>query len=329
MFRLTSKIALAATVASSMTLAYQHCSPTATQQGSIPSRLIARALVSHNQAASSKAAPLSPQDELKRQVGYKAVDDYIRSDMIVGLGTGSTAYYAVERLGEKLAKGQLKNIKAIPTSEATKRQAESLKIPLISLSDLVTVEKKGGGGDRGGANGGGAPIDVAIDGADDVDCSLSLVKGGGGALLREKMVENVAKKLIIIVDESKLSHQLGKKFPLPVEIIPFAYEYTIHLIESLPSLQGSGVKGILRYGNVSNNKKDGENIAITDNGNYIVDLHFSQNLPQETIQQVGKELTNIVGVVEHGLFVHMADTVIIAGKTGIKIAGKDGEKPWW
>ena len=119
------------------------------------------------------------QAELKKQVGYKAVDDYVKSGMVVGLGTGSTAYYAVERVGELLKSGELKDILAIPTSVRTKEQAESLGIPLVTLDTH-------------------SRLDVAIDGADEVDPNLNLVKGGGGALLREKMVEIMADKFIVI-----------------------------------------------------------------------------------------------------------------------------------
>ena len=119
------------------------------------------------------------QDELKKLVGYKAVDDYVTSGMVIGLGTGSTAYFAVERVGQKLKSGELKDILAIPTSIRTKEQAESLGIPLVTLD---THSK----------------LDVAIDGADEVDPDLNLVKGGGGALLREKMVEIMADKFICI-----------------------------------------------------------------------------------------------------------------------------------
>jgi ribose 5-phosphate isomerase A len=119
---------------------------------------------------------------------YKAVDDHVKSGMLVGLGTGSTAYFAVERVGQKLKSGELKDVRCIPTSVRTKEQAESLKIPLITLNELSK----------------GQMLDVAIDGADAVDPDMSLVKGGGGALLREKMVEIMSKKFICIVDESKL-----------------------------------------------------------------------------------------------------------------------------
>lgn len=121
----------------------------------------------------------SSQDELKKQVGYKAVDDYVKSGMVVGLGTGSTAYFAVERVGQLLKSGDLKDIICIPTSVRTKEQAESLDIPLVTLD---THSK----------------LDVAIDGADEIDPGLNMVKGGGGALLREKMVEIVSDKFIVI-----------------------------------------------------------------------------------------------------------------------------------
>merc|ERR1712087_686876 len=159
------------------------------------------------------------QDELKKLVGYKAVDDYVTSGMVAGLGTGSTAAFAVERVGQKLASGELKDIIAVPTSIRTKEQAESLGIPLVTLDTH-------------------SDLDVAIDGADEVDPDLNLVKGGGGALLREKMVEVCADKFIVIVDESKVCDGLGPGFPLPVEITPFCHEHTIRTITGLPTCEG-------------------------------------------------------------------------------------------
>ena len=146
--------------------------------------LCARRISSPSSTARFAGAAVS-QDELKKQVGYKSVDDYVQSGMVVGLGTGSTAAFAVERLGQKLKAGELKDIVAIPTSIRTKEQAESLGIPLVTL-DTHSV------------------LDVAIDGADEVDPKLNLVKGRGGALLREKMVEVCAKTFIVIVDDSKM-----------------------------------------------------------------------------------------------------------------------------
>lgn len=248
------------------------------------------------------------QDELKKMVGYKAVDDYVRSGMVVGLGTGSTAYFAVERVGQKLKSGELKDLICIPTSERTREQALSLGIPLVTLNEIKTSR-----------------LDVSIDGADDVDPDLCLVKGGGGALLREKMVEVVSEKFICIVDESKLSKALGPAFPLPVEITPFCHEHTLRLIQNLPSVKGC--KAVLRLGSISNNKKDGDNIAVTDNGNYIVDLFF--DAPIKNAAAAAAELKATVGVVEHGIFAGMTTAVIVAGKSGIRVAGQGGEKPWW
>jgi len=241
-------------------------------------------------------ATATPQGELKRQVGYKAVDDYVKSGMVVGLGTGSTAYYAVERVGRLLESGDLKDIVAIPTSVRTKQQAEELGIPLVTLD---THSK----------------LDVAIDGADEVDPELNLTKGGGGALFREKIVEICADKFIVIVDESKLCDGLGPGFPIPVEIVPFCHEHTMRVIGDLPSCKSC--KPVLRMGSASNNSNDGDEIAVTDNGNYVVDLHFEKPIKDPTT--MAAELKNVVGVVEHGLFCGMSTAVIIAGSDGISV----------
>lgn len=253
------------------------------------------AFVSRRSTALQMSSAVS-QDELKKLVGYKAVDDYVKSGMVVGLGTGSTAYYAVERVGEKLKSGELKDILAIPTSIRTKEQAESLGIPLVTLD---THSK----------------LDVAIDGADEVDDDLNLTKGGGGALFREKIVEIVSDKFIVIVDESKICKGLGPGFPIPVEIVPFCHEHTMRVIAALPSCKGC--KPVLRMGSASTNKPDGDEIAVTDNGNYIVDLHFKD--PIKDPGTMAKELKEVVGVVEHGLFCGMASAVIIAGSDGISV----------
>lgn len=236
------------------------------------------------------------QDELKKMVGYKAVDDYVKSGMKVGLGTGSTAAFAVERLGMLLKSGELTDIIAVPTSVRTKEQAEELGIPLCTLDEE-------------------SELDVAIDGADDVDDDLNLVKGGGGALLREKMVEVQAKKFIVIVDESKIGKGLGPAFPIPVEITPFCHGHTLRKVGALPSLQGC--KPVLRLGSSSNNQVDGTEPAVTDNGNYIIDLHFDTAIKDPVV--AGNELKKCVGVVDHGLFCGMTTAVIIAGKEGITV----------
>lgn len=239
-------------------------------------------------------------------MGYKAVDDYVKSGMVVGLGTGSTAYYATERVGIKLKSGELTNIVGIPTSERTKQQALDLGIPL----DVLDNQPR---------------LDVAIDGADSVDSTLCLIKGGGGTLLRDKIVECFTKQFICIVDESKLVKGLGPAFPLPVEITPFCHEHTIRFLEQLPSIKGC--RAVLRRGSVSNNLPDGPEIAITDNGNYLVDLFFNQPIADAAI--TAAELKATVGVVDHGIFAGVASTVIVAGKNGVRVAGQGGEKPWW
>jgi ribose 5-phosphate isomerase A len=249
-------------------------------------------------AALRMAEAAVSQEELKKQVGYKAVDDYVKSGMVVGLGTGSTAYYAVERVGQKLKSGELKDILAIPTSIRTKEQAEELGIPLVTLD---THSK----------------LDVSIDGADEVDDDLNLTKGGGGALFREKIVEIASEKFIVIVDESKICKGLGPGFPIPVEIVPFCHEHTMRVIGDLPSCNNGKCKPILRLGSCANNKVDGDEIAVTDNGNYIVDLHFTK--PIKDPKTMAKELKGTVGVVEHGLFCGMATAVIIAGSDGISV----------
>ena len=247
------------------------------------------------------AAVPTSQDELKKLVGYKAVDDYVRSGMVIGLGTGSTAAFAVERVGELLKTGELTDIVAIPTSVRTKEQAEACGIPLTTLG---TPESRF------------SDLDVAIDGADEVDPQLNLIKGGGGALLREKMVESCAKKFIVIVDESKLCDGLGPGFPLPVEITPFCWEHTMRTVAQLPSLKGCEAK--LRLGSVATGSTvDGDEPAVTDNGNYIVDLFFTD--PIADAPRAAEELKDTVGVVDHGLFCGLTTAVIIAGSDGISV----------
>ena len=242
-------------------------------------------------------ATLSAADALKREVGYRAVDVHVRSGMAVGLGTGSTAYFAVERLGQKLASGELKDIIAVPTSVRTKEQAESLGIPLTTLDEQPT-------------------LDVAIDGADALDRALNLVKGGGGAMHREKMVAMRAAKFICIVDESKLSFGgLGPSFPLPVEITPFCAKCTMRTIASLPALAGCEPR--LRLGSAANNKVDGDQPAVTDNGNYVVDLFFTQPIADPV--EAARQLKDVVGVVDHGLFCSMAAEAIVAGPAGVYV----------
>ncbi|PPR95347.1 hypothetical protein GOBAR_AA25324 [Gossypium barbadense] len=237
-------------------------------------------------AASMEALSLSPpmsppviltQDELKKIAAYKAVE-FVESGMVLGLGTGSTAKHAVDRIGELLRQGKLSNIVGIPTSKKTQEQAVSL----------------------------------AIDGADEVDPHLNLVKGRGGSLLREKMVEGACKKFVCIVDESKLvKHLGGSGLALPVEIVPFCWKFTANKLQKL--FQGSDCVAKLR--------NDGEGKPfVTDNGNYIVDLYLKKEMGD--LQVASDAILRIAGVVEHGMFLDMATTVIVAGELGITIKDK-------
>ena len=163
-------------------------------------------------------------------------------------------------------------------------------------------------------------IDVSIDGADSVDPDLNLIKGGGGALLREKQVEIVSDKFIVIVDESKLCDALGPHFAIPVEVTPFCYEHTRRLIEGLPSMKGC--KAVLRTGSSTTNVNDPADTepAVSDNGNYLIDCVFTEPLKDPV--KAADELINIVGVVEHGIFQDMTTACIVAASEGIKVLEK-------
>ncbi|MBT2663589.1 ribose-5-phosphate isomerase RpiA [Bacillus sp. ISL-45] len=206
----------------------------------------------------------------KQMVGEKAVE-YIKDGMVVGLGTGSTAYYTIKKLGELVRNGL--KIKGIPTSEQTAALAVEHGIQLVDFKDVEG-------------------IDVAIDGADEFDADLNLIKGGGGALLREKIIANAASAFIVIADSSKGANKLGT-FPLPVEIVKFGAEMTSKKIAEI------GCKPKLRL--------KGNQPIITDNGNYILDCDFKQI---ESPEELERKLNMIPGVVENGLFVNLAKKLI-------------------
>ncbi|WP_025719589.1 ribose-5-phosphate isomerase RpiA [Paenibacillus sp. 1-18] len=213
---------------------------------------------------------------LKQKAAEKAVEA-IQDGMKVGLGTGSTAYWAIQKIGERVAQGL--HIQAVATSQASEDLARELGIPIIPFDQI-------------------GRLDVTIDGADEVNEHLVLVKGGGGALLREKIVESNSDRLIIIVDESKDVKVLGT-FPLPVEVVPFASEWT------LEALRQTGCQAEWRI-------QDGERF-LTDNGNYIADCRYGTI---ENPQELEIRLNQIPGVVDNGLFINMADQVIIARANG-------------
>ena len=218
------------------------------------------------------------EQEMKKQAAEKAVQ-YIEKGMTVGLGTGSTVEFAVKKLGELVKNGL--DIKGIPTSLKTKRLATELKIPLIELDDRTE-------------------IDITIDGADEVDSNLNLIKGGGGALTREKIIAYHSKKVIIIVDETKIVKGLGCDSFLPVEVTKFGWLATKKALEEL------GCTGELR--------KIMDEAFITDNQNYIIDCDFGKITEPEALE---KEINNIPGVLENGLFIGLADEVIVGSKQGI------------
>lgn len=221
---------------------------------------------------------------LKQQAADQAVAQ-LRSGMAVGLGTGSTACYAVESIGRRLREGTLRDIVGIPTSERTAEQARGEGIPLTTFEAHPV-------------------LDVTIDGADEVSPELNLVKGLGGALLREKIVASASRRLVIIVDETKLVKKLGTKAPLPVEVVPFGWEGLPGKIKKL------GAEPVLRK------NKDGE-IFVTDGKHYILDCRWPDGIGDA--EKTGRELKQIVGVVETGLFINMASEVIVAGSGGIKV----------
>ncbi|MDG1486821.1 MAG: ribose-5-phosphate isomerase RpiA [SAR324 cluster bacterium] len=218
----------------------------------------------------------------EKQRAAEAAVEYVKDGMIVGLGTGSTTEYAVKKLGERVRDGLA--IRGIPTSDVTKVQAEEEGIPLIDFSETMY-------------------IDLTIDGADEIDVNLNMIKGGGAALLREKIVASASKEEIIIVSHEKFVKQLGS-FPLPVEVIPFGWQIIFNQLETL------GGSPDLRL-------KQGQPLR-TDQGNYIIDCRFRQIIDAAQLEQ---RLNMIPGVVENGLFTGLCTRMIMA--EGEKIVVKE------
>ncbi len=219
---------------------------------------------------------------LKQKAADLAVK-YVQPGMIVGLGSGSTATLAVRRIGERLRAGLLLDILGIPCSNQTKQEALQAGIPLTTLEEHPV-------------------IDLTIDGADEVDPVLNLIKGGGGALLQEKIVAQATRREIIIVDESKVSPVLGTHWPVPVEVIPFGWGSQAAFLRSL------GAQVTLRM------NKDGS-IYKTDQGNLILDCHFG---PIADTEALAGRMKTRTGVVEHGLFLGLTSEVIVAGQSGFR-----------
>lgn len=225
-------------------------------------------------------------DALKRQAAARALEQ-VRDGMKLGLGTGSTARHFVDLLGEKVAAGM--KVIGVPTSEATRLQALACGVPLTTLDEVDH-------------------LDLTVDGADEVDPALDLIKGGGGALLREKIVAAASDRMIVIADKSKWVDVLGR-FPLPVEVIPFGLKATQAAMAK--AFAQSGVSGQMGL----RNGKDGH-VFVTDGGHWIIDAHLGRIADAPRLAGL---LSLIPGVVEHGLFIGLATTVILAGAQGIRV----------
>lgn len=221
---------------------------------------------------------LSPQDAAKKAAA-EAACAYVEDNTVVGLGTGSTADFAVKHLGERVKQGL--RIRGVPTSVRTEKLAREVGIPLLELKDVEEIS-------------------VTIDGADEVDPKLDLIKGLGGALLREKIVASLTKRQIIVVDPGKLVEKLGTKSPLPVEVIPFGAEVIARRVKKL------GHEPKLRV-------KDGKTF-VTDNGNVILDVHFAHGIADA--RRLEADLHAMPGVVETGLFLGMTWRVIVGEVDG-------------
>jgi ribose 5-phosphate isomerase A len=228
-------------------------------------------------------------EALKRQAAARALEQ-VADGMKLGLGTGSTAKHFVDLLGEKVRAGM--KVIGVPTSEATRAQAVQCGIALTTLDEV----------DR---------LDLTVDGADEVDPAFNLIKGGGGALLREKIVAAASDRMIVIADETKWVDALGR-YPLPVEVIPFGLGATRRAMERAFAEAGvSGQMGV-RKG------KDGH-VFVTDGGHWIVDAHLGRIADPPRLARL---LNVIPGVVEHGLFIGLASTVILAGAQGIRVINR-------
>lgn len=226
---------------------------------------------------------------LKREAAREALTR-VRSGMRLGLGTGSTVSHFLDLLGEALAAGTLTDIVGVPTSLRTADHAGRLGIRLGALHELQ-------------------PLDLAVDGADEVDPVLNLVKGLGGALLREKMVVQAARRFVVIADDTKVVERLGTRSPLPVEVVPFGWE------SHLAPLREMGSEPVLRV-------EDGGVPVKTDNGNYILDLHFPEGIQDPAALEA--ELGRRAGVVDTGLFLGMAAEAVLAGESGVRVLRAPG-----
>ncbi|KAG6524395.1 probable ribose-5-phosphate isomerase 1 [Zingiber officinale] len=256
------------------------------------------------------AAAGQSQDDLKRIAALPAVE-LVRSGMVLGLGTGSTAAHALDRIGDLLRGGNLRDIVGIPTFEWATARAAAAGIPLTDLAAHPVV-------------------DLSIDGADEVDPALNLVKGRGGSLLREKMVEGASRRFVVIVDGSKLVPRLGGSgLAIPVEVIPFGWALTLRRLQNLfNGTPGFNLK--LRTASINakasafTEKESEIEPFVMDNKNYIVDLFFEDGIHGD-LQAISDDLLRITGVVEHRMFLGLATSVIVARKDGVVLMDKEAK----
>jgi len=221
-------------------------------------------------------------EEAKRRAAEEAVK-LVEDGMVVGLGTGSTAAYFIEALGRRVKEGL--RVKGVPTSFQAYLKALEVGVPTVRLEEVTT-------------------IDLAVDGADEVDLALNLLKGMGAALAREKVVDSMALQLVVVVDETKVVRRLGEKKPVPVEVLPFAYSYVAKKLREL-----GGEPRLRMAGEV----KDGP--VVTDNGNFILDARFP---PIQRPAELEEEIKRIPGVVEVGIFTGLARKVFVGSPKGVK-----------
>jgi ribose 5-phosphate isomerase A len=226
----------------------------------------------------------STTDQLKHAAAARALE-FVESGMAVGLGSGSTVRPLLALLAERLHDGSLKNVIAVPTSDDTARRCREFGIPLVTLADRPELA-------------------LAIDGADEVGPRLDLIKGMGGALLREKVVALAARRFVVVADESKLVRRLGTRAPVPVEVVPFGWTTLVPFFEQL------GAAPILRR------VADGAPF-VTDNGNYLVDCHFARGIPDPAA--LARALAKRTGIVEDGLFLRIAKVAVVAGAGGVRL----------
>jgi ribose 5-phosphate isomerase A len=227
---------------------------------------------------------MTPLDRYKQEAAERAVE-LVQSGMTVGLGTGVTATYAIRRIGALLRAGKLEDVEGVATSIASAAEAVRVGIPLLEESRAT-------------------PADLTIDGADEIDPALNLIKGAGGALLREKIVAQTSRRVVIVADHTKLSPVLGTRSPLPVEVVPFGSRY-----------QPEYLKRIMPQARISFRMDDTGSPVRTDQGNFILDCVTG---PIERPEELAERLQARAGVVGHGLFLGLATDAIVAGPSGIE-----------